>query len=440
MYTNKEIWRVTYPIFLGLLAQNVINVTDTAFLGRVGEVALGAAAMGGLLYICVYTIAFGFSVGSQILIARRNGEGNYRAVGPIMWQGTAFSFGMAVCLLILMYFSAAPLIRLLITSDSIYGATYEFFTWRIWGFLFAFVNVMFRGLYIGITRTKVLTMNAVVMALVNVVLDYALVFGELGLPEMGLRGAALASVIAEASSLLFFLLYTYYKVDLKKYGLNRFGQFDLSMVLRILRISCFTMVQYFLAMAIWFVFFMALERLGQRQLAVANIVRSVYVVLLIPVQALSTTANTLVSNLIGAGGSSGVVTLLHKISRMSFLIMVVCVGLCVVFPGSILSVYTNEEALLVESVSALYVVCGAMLIASLANVYFNGISGTGNTQAALVLEVFVQVFYALYIIIVGMVIQAPVDVCFTTEVIYYVLMLGSSLIYLKKAKWQNKKI
>lgn len=440
MYTNKEIWRVTYPIFLGLLAQNVINVTDTAFLGRVGEVALGAAAMGGLLYICVYTIAFGFSVGSQILIARRNGEGNYRAVGPIMWQGTAFSFGMAVCLLILMYFSAAPLIRLLITSDSIYGATYEFFTWRIWGFLFAFVNVMFRGLYIGITRTKVLTMNAVVMALVNVVLDYALVFGELGLPEMGVRGAALASVIAEASSLLFFLLYTYYKVNLKKYGLNRFGQFDLSMVLRILRISCFTMVQYFLAMAIWFVFFMALERLGQRQLAVANIVRSVYVVLLIPVQALSTTANTLVSNLIGAGGSSGVVTLLHKISRMSFLIMVVCVGLCVAFPGSILSVYTNEEALLVESVSALYVVCGAMLIASLANVYFNGISGTGNTQAALVLEVFVQVFYALYIIVVGMVIQASVDVCFTTEVIYYVLMLGSSLIYLKKAKWQNKKI
>lgn len=440
MYTNKEIWRVTYPIFLGLLAQNVINVTDTAFLGRVGEVALGAAAMGGLLYICVYTIAFGFSVGSQILIARRNGEGNYRAVGPIMWQGTAFSFGMAVCLLLLMYFSAAPLIRLLITSDSIYGATYEFFTWRIWGFLFAFVNVMFRGLYIGITRTKVLTMNAVVMALVNVVLDYALVFGELGLPEMGVRGAALASVIAEASSLLFFLLYTYYKVDLKKYGLNRFGQFDLSMVLRILRISCFTMVQYFLSMAIWFVFFMALERLGQRQLAVANIVRSVYVVLLIPVQALSTTANTLVSNLIGASGSSGVVTLLHKISRISFLIMVVCVGLCVAFPGSILSVYTNEEALLVESVSALYVVCGAMLIASLANVYFNGISGTGNTQAALVLEVFVQVFYSLYIIVVGMVIQAPVDVCFTTEVIYYVLMLGSSLIYLKKAKWQNKKI
>lgn len=440
MYTNKEIWNVTYPIFLGLLAQNVINVTDTAFLGHVGEVALGAAAMGGLLYICVYTVAFGFSVGSQILMARRNGEGNYHAVGPVMWQGTTFSFGMAVLLLALMYVCAEPLIRILITSDTIFHTTYEFFTWRIWGFLFAFVNVMFRALYIGITKTKVLTMNAVVMALVNVFLDYALVFGKFGLPEMGVRGAALASVIAEASSLIFFVVYTYYKIDRKKYGLNRFGSFDWAMVVRILRISCFTMVQYFLAMAIWFVFFMALERLGQRQLAIANIVRSVYIVLLIPVQALSTTANTLVSNLIGSGGASKVVKLLHRIANMSFLIMVVCVVLCVIFPGAILSVYTNDEALLRESVSALYVVCGAMLIASMANIYFNGISGTGNTQAALVLEVGVQVFYALYIVVVGMMLQAPVDVCFTTEVIYYSLMLAFSVIYLKKAKWQNKKI
>ena len=54
MYTNKQIWSVSYPILLSLLAQNVINVTDTAFLGRVGEVALGGSAMGGLFYIPVH--------------------------------------------------------------------------------------------------------------------------------------------------------------------------------------------------------------------------------------------------------------------------------------------------------------------------------------------------------------------------------------------------
>ena len=93
----------------------------------------------------------------------------------------------------------------------------EFLDWRIYGFFFSFINVMFRALYIGITRTKVLTINAIVMALTNVVLDYALIFGKFGLPEMGIKGAAIASVLAEASSILFFVIYTYATVDLKKY-------------------------------------------------------------------------------------------------------------------------------------------------------------------------------------------------------------------------------
>ena len=349
MYTNKEIWNVSYPIFLGLLAQNIINVTDTAFLGRVGEVELGASAMGGLFYICVFTIAFGFSTGSQIMIARRNGEGRFRDVGPVMMQGCAFLLILAVGLFGLTHAAAPSLIRLLISSDAIFDATKEFLNWRIFGFFFAFVNVMFRALYIGITRTKVLTLNAIVMAMVNVVLDYALIFGHFGLPALGLKGAAIASVIAEASSLVFFLLYTWARIDFRKYGLNHWPRFDFTLLGRILSISCFTMVQYFLAMATWFVFFVAVERLGQRQLAIANIVRSIYVVMLIPVQSLSTTANSLVSNLIGAGGVSHVMQLMGRIARMSFIIMVVCVAVLVVFPQAMLSVYTNEEALLMRA-------------------------------------------------------------------------------------------
>ena len=89
---------------------------------------------------------------------------------------------------------------------------------------------------------------------------------------------------------------------------------------------------------------------------------------------------------------------------------------------------------------SLYVIAGAMIIASVANIYFNAISGTGNTQAALILEMGTLVFYALYILWIGMVVKAPVSVCFSIEVVYYSLLLLSSIIYLKKAKWQNKKI
>ena len=296
MYTNKQIWNVSYPIFLSLLAQNIINVTDTAFLGRVGEVELGASAMGGLYYICVFTIAFGFSTGSQIVMARRNGEQLYKDVGPVMIQGVFFLLALAAVMFTLSRFFAKDIMRVMISSDTILMATEEFLDWRVFGFFFSFVNVMFRALFIGITRTKVLTLNAIVMALTNVLLDYLLIFGKGGFPEMGIKGAAIASVVAEGVSIVFFLVYTRLTVDIKKYALNQFRSFDIELLKRVLNISIFTMLQYFISLSTYFLLFVAVEHLGQRQLAIANIVRSVYIVLLIPVNSLSTATNSFVSN------------------------------------------------------------------------------------------------------------------------------------------------
>ena len=126
-----------------------------------------------------------------------------------MIQGVMFLFAMALLLFGFTKAFGGDIMHLLISSESIYEGTMEFLDWRIYGFFFSFVNVMFRALYIGITRTKVLTINAVVMALTNVILDYMLIFGKFGMPEMGIKGAAIASVLAEASSILFFLIYTY---------------------------------------------------------------------------------------------------------------------------------------------------------------------------------------------------------------------------------------
>ena len=440
MYTNKDIWKVSYPILLALLAQNVINVTDTAFLGHLGEVELGASAMGGLFYICIFTIAFGFSTGSQILIARRNGEGRYHEVGPIMIQGCMFLLVIASALFGLCQWAAPSVIRILISSDTIYQSTCEFLHWRMFGFFFAFTNVMFRALYVGITHTKVLTFNAIIMALVNVFLDYTLIFGHFGFPEMGLKGAAIASVIAEAASTLFGIIYTRLYINIKKYGLDHLPPFNFTLLGRILNISCFTMVQYFLSMATWFVFFMAIERLGQRELAIANIVRSIYIVLLIPVQALSTSANTMVSNLIGAGGIDHVTQLMRQIAKISFGIVTICVGIMVAFPQLFLSIYSNDISLQTDSIPSLYIIGIAMLVAAVSNIYFNGISGTGNTQAALILESGTLIIYALYVLWIGLGIQAPVGICFTSEILYYGLLLLASLLYLKNVKWQDKKI
>lgn len=71
----SQIGHIAYPILISSLMEQLIGMTDTAFLGRVGEIELGASALGGVFYATVFMIGLGFSMGAQILMARRNGEG-----------------------------------------------------------------------------------------------------------------------------------------------------------------------------------------------------------------------------------------------------------------------------------------------------------------------------------------------------------------------------
>ena len=75
-YSYRKIWMIAYPILISTLIEQLIGMTDTAFLGRVSEVALGASALAGVYYMVLFMIGLGFSIGVQIIIGRRNGEGN----------------------------------------------------------------------------------------------------------------------------------------------------------------------------------------------------------------------------------------------------------------------------------------------------------------------------------------------------------------------------
>ncbi|MDR2775267.1 MAG: MATE family efflux transporter [Tannerella sp.] len=439
-YTNKHIWNISFPIIVGLLAQNIINVTDTAFLGRVGEVELGASAMGGLYYICLFTVFFGFSTGAQIIIGRRNGETNLTAIGPVMIQGFFFLLILAIILFGLSCFYAGKMMRILISSEVIWEATVIFLKWRTVGFFFDVFNVMFRAFYVGITKTRILTVNALVMAITNIGLDYVLIFGKLGAPEMGIEGAAIASVISEFASTLFFVIYTMLTINRKKYGLTRFRSIDLRLLKQVLGISVYTMFQYFISMSTFLLFFVTIERQGQHSLAIANIVRSIYIVMFIPLNALSATSITIVSNIIGEGKTGEVMPLIRRISLLSFTIMSVCVLLLCIFPRAVLSVYTNDISLINGSVLSVYMISAALIINSIGCVFFNSISGTGNTKSALILESGVLILYIMYIYLAGIFFELPIHICFGAEIIYFAGLLIGSTAYMRFADWQKKKI
>lgn len=440
MYSNKHIAKVSYPIFLSLLAQNIIQIIDTAFLGRVGEVELGASAIAGLIYIAVVTLAFGFSMGSQILIGRRNGEGNYSKIGEIMLQGILFLFVPAVLLVVVFKTIMPHFVPHMFESRQVANAVVEYLDWRVLGFIFAFSNAMFRAFYVGIAKTKVLIWNSITMAVVNVILDYGFIFGNLGLPEMGIAGAAFASVLAELSSTIFFVIFTKKTIDLEKYGFKHFT-FQWGVIKKILDISVFMMIQYAFSIGTWMMFFLFIENyMGERPLAVSNIIRSFYMILTIPANALASATNTLVSNTIGAKRLDEVMPLIKRIALMSFVLIFGIIVFSLIFTRPLISIYTDNVSLIDDTVVPFWVLLSSLPIYSISCVFFNGLSGTGNTKTGLYFEIVTLVFYVTYMSYIIIQRNYGVSVAWTSEHLYWSLLLILSYLYMRSGKWKAKDI
>lgn len=440
MYKYRDIWSVAYPILISLVMQTLINVTDTAFMGRVGEIELAATALVSVYYLTIYMAVYGFSVGAQILIGRRNGEGNYGKIGNIVLQGSLFLVGIAVALILLSLWLSPMLLSNIVASPRIYHACIDYLDWRVFGLIFSAVNVMGRAFFVGITRTQVLVWNSVILTLSNVVFNYIFVFGALGVPAMGITGAAIGSVVAEALAMLHFILYAWYKVDLKRYGFTARFSFSGSTIKGIMDLSVWTMIQNFLTHAVWFVFFIAIEHLGEEQLAITNIVRSGSSLLFMPIIAFASTAATLVSNAMGASRTNDVPLILRRSIIMGYAIIVPIAVVIAFMPQTFMRIFTDNPSLLSGSVASVYVMLGFNFVAIPACVLFQAVSGTGNTRLALGVEIVATIFYALAIYVIIFYLRADVAVCWSVEYIYWTTILICTALYFKYGKWSSRKV
>ncbi len=438
--SNREIWQIAGPIMLSLLAQNIVGVTDTAFLGRVGEIELGASAIGGVFYMILYMITFGFTTGVQILVARRFGEKNYPAIGRIFDNSFYFVGLFSILITAFVYFLGDSFLRLVLSSDAIYQASSVYLKYRVLGLFFASSALLFRSFYTGISFTKYLSISAAIMAVLNILLDYLLIFGHWGFPRLGIQGASIASSISEAFALLFFIVITYENRHLKRYELFKLMKPDLSIIKKTLNTSIFIMLQFILSIGSWFVFFMIVEKMGERPLAVSNIIRSLYMFMMIPGWALGSVTSTLVSNAMGEGKLECVMPIIFKIVKFSFLSLAVIILIALLFPTLAISVYTNNASLAEATLPSYYIILGALAVFSIMSIFFSGVLGTANTKTTLLIETVTLAAYLGFTWLMAVHLKYDIEWVWMSEYVYFFLIGILSLWYLKRGNWSAIKV
>ena len=439
-YSYRNIWKVAYPILISLVMEQLIGMTDTAFLGRVGEVELGASAIAIVYYMVLFMAGFGFSIGAQIIIGRRNGEGNFRDTGKVFWNGLYFLLGIGTLLIIASEVLSPLLMKYMVSSEAVYDAALDYVRWRLPGMMFAFCTAMYRAFYVGTTQTKTLTANSVVMVLSNIIFNWILIFGHCGFPALGITGAAIGSSLAELVSLIFFVLYTRIKCDRVKYALERPAPFDWKEIRSMLPICSWTMIQHIVSIFTWLIFFLYIEHLGERPLAISNIVRGVSGLLWMILAAFSSTCSTLVSNIIGAGREDKVMSLIKRILKLSYAIVLGCALLFCLFPKAVIGIYTDIPDLIPATIPSMIVMCSSYVFTVGAMIFFQGVSGTGSTKAAFRLELTALVIYAIYCTITAGILKLDVAICWSAEHVYALALMIICYAYLRSNRWKNRKI
>ena len=439
-FSYRNIWRVAFPILISLVMEQMIGLTDTAFLGRVGEVELGASAIAVIYYMVIFMVGFGFSIGAQIIIGRRNGEGRFKETGKVFWNGLYFVLGLAGILILASELFSPYLMKLMVSSEAIYGAALSYVRWRLPGLVFAFITAMFRAFYVGTTQTKTLTFNSIVMVVSNIVFNWMLIFGKLGCPALGITGAAIGSSLAELVSLVFFIIYTARKCDREKYGLDKAAPADIGEIKGMMPVCVWTMIQNVISISTWFIFFIYIEHLGERALAISNIARSVSGIMWVVLQAFASTCSTLVSNIIGEGHQDKVMSLVKRILKLSFGIVCAIVLLFCLFPEVVARIYTDIPDLITASVPALIVMCSSYFFQIPGMIFFQAVSGTGSTKTAFRLELVALAVYMVYCTVIIGWLKLDVAVCWTAEHVYAGMLLICSWWYMRSGRWKNRKI
>jgi multidrug resistance protein, MATE family len=438
--SSKQILAISLPIALAIMVPQVNFVINNIFLGALSTEALAIGGITGVFYLIFGVMGQGLNNGLQALISRRAGENRIDEIGILFSQGVIISIFLSILGISFTYFIAPSIFHNLLHDPQRAGTVIEFLKIRIWGIPFLFIYQMRNALLVGTNQSKFLIIGTATEAIINIFFDYSLIFGHFSFMKMGLNGAAYASIISEVMGLLVIYLVIHYQKIGARFELFKRFSVRLEYIKLILVQSSPIMMQYMISIISWEFFYILIEHRGEQALAVSNAMRNIFGFFGSFTWAFAATANTMVSNIIGQGMQDKVIPLINKIVKWSLgFALMVCL-LLNVFAHPFLSIYGQGEDFMQAGIPVLRVVSFALLIMSIATIWLNAVTGTGQSKINLAIEFVAIIIYILYAYTTIEYLQLPITIGWMCELIYWITLLVPSYWYIQSKRWRDKKI
>lgn len=384
---RKRILALSLPIIGGMVSQNVLNLVDTAMVGSLGDAALAGVGLGAFLNFLLTSPILGLGAGVQAMAARRVGEGRNDEVAAPLNGGLLIAavVGVPLCAVLIML---APSYFPWVSDDlSVSEVGVPYVQARLVAMVAMGANVCFRGHWNATDRSMLYMRTIVIMHVVNIALNWVLIFGNLGAPAMGATGAGIASAVATWVGAV-----AYFGLGVQQSRHEGFLRElpSTSTLLSMVRVSLPMATQQFFFAAGMTVFMSLVGRVGTSELAASKVVLDLLLVAILPGMGFGLAAASLVGQSLGRGEPDEAASWAWDVSKLASMV-VGCIGLvAVLIPDLVLSVFIESETTRALGVTPLRLIGAFMWLDAVGIVLTNAHIGAGDTGRVMVVSVLLQ--------------------------------------------------
>ncbi|HEY5776724.1 MAG TPA: MATE family efflux transporter [Xanthomonadales bacterium] len=393
------IWAIAMPIMGGMMSQNILNLVDIGMVGHLGDTALAATGIGSFSNYLAISFIIGLSAGVQALAARRVGEERHDETAVPLNGGLilAVLIGLPMCAILYM---AIPATYSHLSDDpAVIEQGVPYLQVRILSMVAVGMNFSFRGYWSAIHMTGVYLRTLLIMHACNIFLNWVLIFGNLGAPEMGVLGAGLATTISLYLGTGIYFFFAYRNARDKGF-LHKIP--SRSTLWQQFRLSLPASLQQVFFSAGMVALMWIVSQIGTAEVAAVNVLMTFHITAILPAFGLALATTTLVGNALGRGNAEDAMLWGWNGAAISLVYGLALSLLLIPFADPLLGLFLkNPET---RQLAYLPMVLWALVISidTAGMVLMNALIGAGDTRRSMWISVIAQwVFFLPFAYIAG---------------------------------------
>ena len=342
------------PLLAGMVSEFFMYMADSAMVGRLGTNHLAAIAIATLFAEILWVIVWPFAPGTQALAARRFGrlqdqmdadestaKGLYRETGEILDNSLVISFAAGIVAMLMATLSD-QILNLLLDDQQLIRLAESYISIIKYVMPLAAVFYSFYGFLAAVNMTQVIMVGTVGLNISNIVFNYVLIFGKFGFPAMGIKGAAIGTLIAQALGVVFFASYVLLSKNTKIFHCLRFLRLKWILTKDIFIASCPMIAQLGLVLSIIFYYETIIAGIGTIYLAVTHVIFTMFILNRTLVGGFAEGGSILIGNYLGRGEHKEAIRYAYATVYIAFFFGILLMAVLFCFPESIVKIFNQE--------------------------------------------------------------------------------------------------